>query len=104
MSLLVDHQINQRLQPPHPLATNVPPDDFTGPASRIQAASLDLTVGAIFIPGTDSDKPGGANAPRSDYALNTGETAVIRTQETLNLGADLAGMVSRLRACLLAGC
>jgi deoxycytidine triphosphate deaminase len=89
---LVDHQLTQALGAAPPLATNVPPNDFTGATSRIQAASLDLTIGDIFVPATDPDDPGGANAPRDKWCLYEGHTAVVRTFETLAVPATLMGI------------
>src|ERR1700722_13808446 len=92
MSLLVDNQIRDRIADTSSLATDVVLKDFAGSDSKIQAASLDLTVGEIFIPGTDPNKPGGVNSPKQDHALRTGQTAVIVTKEELHLGDDLAGV------------
>src|ERR1017187_5304321 len=92
MNVLVDHQINGLLAGGQPLATHVPPNDYQGANSRIQAASLDLSIGGIFIPGTDPEKPGGAYTPLNEFSLAQGRTAVIRTQEELRLGSELAGI------------
>ena len=92
MTLLVDHQIANRQTSPKPLATNVPADDCQKSDSKIQAASIDLTIGDIYIPGTDKDKPGGADTPLNNIVLNQGHTAVIRTKEELDLGSNLAGI------------
>jgi hypothetical protein len=92
MSLLVDKQINERLTGTLPLATEVPTNDFTRGDSKIQAASLDLTIGAIYIPGADVGTPGSANSPLVEHSLASGQTAVIRTKETLDLGSDLAAI------------
>jgi dCTP deaminase len=92
MALLVDTQINQRLAHAPPLATGVRPNDFTGAESKIQAASLDLTIGGIYIPGVEEDKPGGAGLALNDHNLATGQTAVVKTKEELDLGADLAAV------------
>ena len=89
MTVLVDHQIDQLLAPSPPLATNVPRGDFSGPTSHIQAASLDLSIGDIFIPGADADKPGGARSPHTRVSLREGRIAVIRTQESLAMPSNL---------------
>ena len=52
MSVLVDNQLDQRLTTQPPLATGVPKIDYVRADARIQAASLDLTIGDIYIPGT----------------------------------------------------
>jgi deoxycytidine triphosphate deaminase len=92
MSVLVDHEINARLSGNPPLATGVPLGNFTKAADRIQAASLDLTIGGIFTPGTERGDPGGVDAPLSELTLLEGHTAVVRTFETLNLGDDLVAV------------
>jgi dCTP deaminase len=89
MPVLVDHQIDQLLAATTPLATNVPRGDFTGLQSRIQAASLDLTIGDIFVPGAEPDKPGGLRSPHTRISLRAGHIAVIRTQESLALPNNL---------------
>ncbi len=92
MTMLVDHQIAALQATDQPLATEVPADDYQTAGSKIQAASLDLTIGDIYIPGTDNDKLGGANTPLGEITLEQGHTAVIRTKEVLHLGSDLAGI------------
>jgi dCTP deaminase len=92
MSILVDWQINHRLTVAPPLATNVSAGDYQGSKSKIQAASLDLTIGEIFVPDTDNEKPGGAYSPLTEYALAEGHTAVIKTKEELHVGDDLAAI------------
>jgi deoxycytidine triphosphate deaminase len=92
MTVLVDHQIDQLLGATPPLATNVPRCDFLGPDSRIQPASLDLTIGDIFIPGSDPGKPGGSRSPRTKVSLPEGRIAVIRTKETLTMPSNLVAL------------
>lgn len=92
MTMLVDHQIAELQRKDHPLATEVPADDYKTAKSQIQAASLDLTIGDIYVPGTDSDKPGGADTPLGETTLEQGHTAVIRTKEDLQLSSKFAGI------------
>jgi dCTP deaminase len=92
MNILVDHQLNDLLKITPPLATDVPFDNYELAASRIQAASLDLSIGGIFVPGTEPDKPGGAYTPLTEVNLAQGHTAVIRTKEKLHVGPRLAGI------------
>jgi hypothetical protein len=92
MSVLVDRQIHQRLTERPSLATGIPTDDYVGPDSKIQAASINLTIGDIYLPGTEDNKSGGINNPLSNCTLHQGHTAVIRTKEVLDLGPDLAGI------------
>jgi dCTP deaminase len=92
VTVLVDHQIDQLLAANPPLATNVPRGDFRGPTSHIQAASLDLSIGDIFIPGADGDKPGGSRSPHTRVSLREGRVAVIRTLESLAMPKDLVAL------------
>lgn len=92
MTVLVDHEINARLKATPPLATGVPVDDFKEGWSRVQASSLSLTIGEIFTPNTGAEEPGGWKTPLRELTLMEGHTAVLRTSETLNLGADLVAM------------
>jgi deoxycytidine triphosphate deaminase len=89
MSILVDNQIDGMLPG---LASGVPANDFQEEGSQVQAASLNLTIGNIYVPGTESEKPGGAYTPTKQFTLEQGHTAVIKTAETLNLGSGLAGI------------
>jgi dCTP deaminase len=90
--LLVDREIDGLLSAEPPLATNVPSNDFLGSKSKVQAASLNLTIGEIYIPGMDINKPGGVNSPAKEWTLKQGHTAVIKTAEVLNLGPRLSGI------------
>lgn len=92
LSLLVDKQINQKLLDDRSFASGVPLNDYAGAKSKIQAASLTLTIGDIFIPGPASKRSGGALDPLKEFTLRQGHTAVIRTAETLDLGPNLAGI------------
>lgn len=73
MSILVDRQIDWCVSQDPPLASDVPHNDFMRAESQIQAASLDLTIGAIHIPGTDSDNPGARIRPRLTTLLRRGK-------------------------------
>jgi deoxycytidine triphosphate deaminase len=59
--------------------------------SPIQASSVDLHIGNIYLPGEKETDLGGAQHPRTTYTLTTGETAVITTLETLHLPANISG-------------
>jgi deoxycytidine triphosphate deaminase len=92
MSLLVDNAIDQLVGSTPTLATSVPTADYQTRSSKIQASSLDLTIGGIFLPGAGDDRPGGAYTPIGEHTLLQGHTAVIKTKEILDLPADLAGI------------
>ncbi len=65
--------------------------DYTA-ASMVQACSVDLHIGNIYLPGKNHDDTGGVDDPKSDHVLQTGETAMISTQETVNLPENVAGI------------
>jgi dCTP deaminase len=91
-TLLIDREIDRRLSAQPPIATEVALNDFTSAKSKVQAASLNLTIGEIYVPGTDPNKSGGANMPKNEFTLQQGSTAVIKTAETLHLGPRLSGI------------
>lgn len=92
MSLLVDRELHALTDParvPAPIATAVPRG--TGHwDSRIQPASLDLTIGRILLPPEDMS----SNEVRveSNIDLGEGKTAIIETLEELHLPPDLAAI------------
>lgn len=94
MRLLVDHEIRATLESNQPLVTGLPQPLDSGMlrSSQVQAASLSLTIGDIFIPRTRPNRLGGANTPRRKYVLNPGHTAVIRTREAIYLNPRQAGI------------
>jgi hypothetical protein len=63
MSILVDNEINELLSTVPRLATGVPINDFTRATSQIQALSLELTIGEVYLPGADIEELGGVNVP-----------------------------------------
>lgn len=91
MAILVDREISSRIASSS-LASNVDPTDNKAKNSPIQAASLDLTIGEIYIPGTEDEKPGGVKNALTDTTLGQGHTAVIRTREILTVSNDLAAI------------
>jgi dCTP deaminase len=92
VSLLLDRQIDDRLYDDPSLATGVPKGDFSGANSKIQASSLSLTIGEIFVPGPATERSGSASNPMRELTIGQGHTAVIRTAEVLDLGPRLAGI------------
>lgn len=55
---------------------------------RIQAGSLDLDIGEIYIPGTKPGKLGAYNKPRTTVALAQGQTAIVKTRQSVNIPAN----------------
>ena len=91
MSLLRDKEIITALsaQPPYVEGIELPADPYSKD-SPVQSSSIDLHVGNIYLPGEKETDPGGAQKPRQDYCLKTGETAVVTSLEKLHLPPDVA--------------
>ncbi len=64
--------------------------DLYSAASRIQPASIDLTIGNIYLPEVKKGEEGSIQTPLSDCYLDPGHTAIVATKEILNLPSDLA--------------
>jgi len=60
--------------------------------SPVQSSSIDLRIGNIYLPGVKEKDLGGAQNPKSDHVLKTGETAVVTTKETLHLPGNIAAL------------
>jgi dCTP deaminase len=60
--------------------------------SPIQAASVDLRIGRIHIPGTKEGETGSSTRPRTRFELGRGQTAVVMTWERCNLPADIGAI------------
>jgi deoxycytidine triphosphate deaminase len=94
MSLLRDHDlienINGKQETRYFEGVELPADPYAK-ESPIQASSIDLHIGEIFLPGTKKDQEGGVQNPKSGYSLQTGETAVVTTKETLHFPGNIAG-------------
>jgi dCTP deaminase len=87
---LSDAQLQQRLTESPELFDGLKwePDDWSESAA-VQPASVDLTIGNIYVPGTEDDKPGSPSRPRDAWSLDAGQTAVVTTAEVCNLPAEL---------------
>ncbi len=67
--------------------------DWFARDSPIQASSVDLHIGAIYVPSRKRFRWWhGQPQPRGEYTLKTGYTAVITTRETLHLPNYIAGI------------
>src|SRR5271163_1574285 len=92
MSLLRDEEIIAAVTSAAPYVTGVVlPADPYSKDSPVQASSIDLHIGNVYLPGEKETDLGGAKNPRQDYSLKTGETAVVTTAETLDLPSHIAG-------------
>jgi len=94
MSLLTDEEIIAAITAPPPAVPYVEgvvlPADPYSKDSPVQASSIDLRIGNIYLPGEKETDLGGAQNPKQDYCLKTGETAVVTTMETLHLPSHVA--------------
>src|SRR5882762_7390489 len=94
MSLLRDHDlignITGKAETRYFEGVELPADPYSK-ESPVQASSIDLHIGDIFLPGTKKDQVGGVENPKSGYWLQTGETAVVTTKETLDFPGNIAG-------------
>jgi len=95
MSLLRDAELVSKIKVIAPIIPYVEgvelPEDPYSKDSPVQASSVDLHIGNIYIPGAKERSTGGAQKPKSDHVLQTGETAVVTTKETLHLPGTVAG-------------
>jgi deoxycytidine triphosphate deaminase len=60
--------------------------------SAIQPASIDLHIGAIFVPERQEKEPGGLRRPRTKHSLAPGHSVMITTKEKLDVPLDVTGM------------
>jgi deoxycytidine triphosphate deaminase len=91
--LLNDADLKALLSGQNPPVIGVPDvaDPFTAHSS-IQAASLDLRIGHVFLPERKRGE-GSYAQPIPVHHLPPGETAVVQTQERMKLPEGLAGLV-----------
>jgi dCTP deaminase len=104
MSVLTDRQILDSLDTTTPFLVDLDLgssiSDRTDPNSRlysadspVQAASIDLHVGKIYVPGAEAGKAGSASTPITrEYSLPVGKTILITTREQFDLPNGLAGI------------
>jgi dCTP deaminase len=90
--IVVDSDLEQLIkQQSNPLLTGFdPPANWSDKNSLVQPCSIDLHIGEIFQPGVKSGKQGSAGYPKKELVLGTGQTAIIATQESIHLPANLA--------------
>ena len=90
--MLCDEQISHLICATPEILNGIDALDYQKLSSSIQPASIDLHIGQIFTPGAKPGELGAHDAPRRDFTLMTGQTAVIRTREQLKLPDDIAGI------------
>jgi dCTP deaminase len=92
MRLLRDEELITNLTGPEAdqyITGVILPVDEYGKDSPVQASSIDLHIGTIYLPGTKESATGAATT-KPDHVLKTGETAVVTTRETLHLPLNVA--------------
>ena len=92
MSILCDTELSKAIDQCPPLVSDLDPKNHGRWNSPIQPASVDLSIGEILVPGKENDQLGSPSNPTTRYSLAQGQTAVIKTRETLTLPPDLAGL------------
>ena len=92
MSLLNDAEISALLLAQPSLIYDFDASILGAPGSPVRGASLDLTVGEIYLAGTAPDELGSVERPRTEISLRRGQTAVVRTKEKICMPRDLAGI------------
>ncbi|MDQ3740929.1 MAG: hypothetical protein M3320_02655 [Actinomycetota bacterium] len=60
--------------------------------SFIQPASVDLTIGAVYVPGAAAETLGSTDKPLEKLSLAQGETAVVETRETCALPPEIGAI------------
>lgn len=103
MPVLRDAEILAELNGAHPIAEGIRTELLQTALSPVKGASLDLTVGSIFIPGTARAAPGGLEVPLEELALMQGHTAVIETLETLSISKRMAAIAFPPASVSMAG-
>jgi deoxycytidine triphosphate deaminase len=96
MGLLRDQDLVANISAPPPAIPYIEglelPANPYSTDSPIQSSSVDLHIGNIYLPGKKPEDEGGAQNPKSDHVLRTGETAVVTSRETLHLPGNVAGL------------
>lgn len=92
MTLLHQQEIEALLRALPPLVAGFDVARLGTAGSPVRGASLDLTIGEIFLPGTIDGTLGGSDRGKQSHVLRSGETAVVRTAETLQLPGNIAAV------------
>lgn len=66
--------------------------DLYAAQSQIQPASVDLTIGDIFLPEIPQGEKGSIESPLTFHSLRAGHTAIVQTKEELDLPRNLAAI------------
>lgn len=92
MAFWSDQRIHDEIQKSPSLAPGCRSEVVGDVHGKIKAGSLDLTIGDIFIPGVSDGGLGSHKYPRKSISLGQGQTAIIRTTESLQLAANAGGI------------
>ena len=93
MKLLKDDELLPLVSGATPIIRDLPtPADWYGVDSPLQPASVDLRIGRIFLPGTMPQASGSEANPVFEYVMQSGQTAVVETFETLHLPDHIAAI------------
>lgn len=60
--------------------------------SVVQPASLDLTIGGVYLPGAKEGELGSVDHPCESYEIQPGESVIAQTKEILCLPSNIAGI------------
>jgi dCTP deaminase len=70
---------------------------------QVHGCAVEIRIGNIYRPGTESKKPGSVDTPRTSYSLEEGETAVIGTMESFALDERHTAIVFPISSMSLKG-
>ena len=68
------------------------PVDWFSKDSPVQPSSLDISIGGIYIPGSQLGKKGGEGDPYEEYILEPGQTAVVTSKEKFIFPNNIAAI------------
>jgi cell division protein FtsL len=91
-SLLFKHEIESLLLGPSSIIAKSGSSTSGMPRLTTKNASLDLTIGDIFIPDAKDGEPGSLSCPLTRTCLKQGQTVVIRTSETLAMPKGISAV------------
>jgi len=90
---LIDRELHELLDPPSNIIEGLNPNRVAGSKDDpVQPASVDLTIGGIYIPGSKKGADGSAGHPITDESLGSGKTAVIETNEICHLPPNIGAI------------
>jgi len=89
MGLLWDKELSKAVEAG--LVKGISSNEYKGAEDPIQASSIDLHVGKIYVP-DDKEEADGSSRIREDYCLEQGHTVMLETEEKLELPANIAAI------------